>query len=297
MTWIKPAGTVPRMLAIARLPVRSVWEVREVRDIVVHSPDFRHWQAGVRYAAQLAANLHAGLVGLYVATACAPLAGPPQLVQEALAYAQDELQQAMLAGPAFATWAATLGVHRARWQVALGTAADALVQAGHWNDVVILQGHIPPASPGERPLLEVLLSGTPCILVPETGVSPGQVVRAVVAWDGSPASNRALHGALPLLIAADSVRLLGASPRYAHGCARFDPLDHLLRHGVRVTRLETVEGTGEAAGEQLLAYAAGDRADLLVLGASGCRRPGGCSFGATTRAVLTRSHLPLFLRH
>lgn len=285
------------MLATARLPVRSVCEVREVRDIVVHSPDFRHWQAGVRYAAELAADLHAGLVGLYAATACTSVAGPPQLVQEALAYAQDELQQAMLAGPAFASWAATLGVHQARWQVALGTVADALVQAGHWNDVVVLQGHATPASAEERPLLEVLLSGTSCILVPGTGVSPGQVMRAVVAWDGSPASNRALHGALPLLVAADSVRLLAAAPPYARGRTRFDPLDHLRRHGVRVTRMETLEETGEAAGEQLLACAAGDRADLLVLGASGCRRPGGCSFGATTRAVLTRSHLPLFLRH
>lgn len=268
-----------------------------MRDIVVHSPDFRHWPASVRYAAQLAADTHAGLTGLYVAAPTSPVAGPPQLVQEALAYAQDELQQAMLAGPAFAAWASTLGVHDARWQVALGPTAEALVLAGHWNDLVVLQGNVPPGSVEERPVLETLLSGVACILVPASGFSLGRVTRAVVAWDGSPASNRALHGALPLLAAAASVSLLQPPPERRSGSARFDPVSHLRAHGVTVASVETVAEADQAAGEHLLASAADERADLLVLGASGCRRPGGCSFGATTRAVLSRSHLPLFLRH
>ncbi|WP_017464144.1 universal stress protein [Dyella ginsengisoli] len=268
-----------------------------MRDIVVHSPDFRHWPAAVRYAAQLAADTHAGLTGLYVAAPSPSLSGPPQLMQEVLAYAQDELQQAMLAGPAFATWAATLGVREARWQVAQGPAADALVLAGQWSDVVILQGNVPPCSIEERPVLETLLSGVACILVPSAGFSPGRVARAVVAWDGSPASNRALHGALPLLVAATTVALLQPPPERRSAPPLFDPAAHLRAHGVNVTRLQTVTEADEDTGEQLLAIAADERADLLVLGASGCRRPGGCSFGATTRVVLSRSHLPLYLRH
>lgn len=270
---------------------------RDVRDIVVHSPDFRHWQAGVRYAAQLAADTRAGLVGLYVATPIAPLAGPPQLVQEAVAYAQDELQQAMLAGPAFTAWATTLGVREARWQVALGPLADAMVLAGHWNDVVVMHGNAPPCSVEERPILETLLSGAPCLLVPPAGHAPGRVLRAVVAWDGSAAANRALHAALPLLAGATSVCLLQAATPRRSSYPALDPLAHLRDRGVTVTRVDTIAESGEAAGECLLANAAEERADLLVLGAAGCRRPGGCSFGMTTRTVLTRSHLPLFLRH
>ncbi len=268
-----------------------------MRDIVVHSPDFRQWQASVRYAAQLAADTRAGLTGLYVTAPIPSQAGPPQLVQETLAYAQDELQAAMLAGPAFAAWAAAHGVRDARWQVALGSMAEALVLAGHWHDVVVLQGNVSPCSADERPVLEALLSGVACILVPRTGFTPGRVTRAVVAWDGSPAANRALHGALPLLAAANAVALLQPPLAQGRGDSPFDPLAHLRSRGVTVTSVETVDETGENAAEHLLFAAAEAHADLLVLGASGCRRPGGCSFGATTRAVLSRSHLPLFLRH
>ncbi|AND68487.1 hypothetical protein ATSB10_10330 [Dyella thiooxydans] len=268
-----------------------------MRDIVVHSPDFRHWPATVRYAAQLAADTRAGLTGLYIAAPTVALPGPPQLAQEALAYAQDELQQAVLAGPAFAAWATTLGVREARWQVAQGPAADALVLAGQWNDVVILQGNVPPCSVDERLVLETLLSGVGCILVPSAGFSPGRVARAVVAWDSSLASHRALHGALPLLVDATAVALLQPPPERRPGRPLFDPASHLRSRGVNVTRIETVGEADEDAGEHLLAIAAEERADLLVLGASGCRRPGGCSFGATTRVVLSRSHLPLYLRH
>jgi len=272
-------------------------ERQSVRDIVVHSPDFRHWQASVRYAAQLAADTRAGLTGLYVTAPIPPQAGPPQLAQEALAYAQDELQSAMLAGPAFASWAAGLGVRDARWQVALGPAAEALVLAGHWHDLVVLQGNVPPCSIQERPVLELLLSGVACILVPASGYAPGRVARAVVAWDGSPGANRALHGALPLLATASAVALLVAPPKKRGDRPALDPLVHLRTRGVNVTSVETVAESGEEAGEHLLASAAEEHADLLVLGASGCRRPGGCSFGATTRVVLSRGHLPVYLRH
>lgn len=285
------------MLETVRLMALPGTGRHDVRDIVVHSPDFRHWPASVRYAAQLAADTRAGLTGLYVAAPTTPLAGPPHLVQEALAYAQDELQQAMLAGPAFASWAATLGVRDARWQVALGAVAEALVLAGHWHDVVVMKGNVPPGSIEERPLLETLLSGVACILVPAAAFSPGRVAHAVVAWDGSPASNRALHGALPLLAAADSVSLLQPPPGPQPRRPLFDPLAHLRARGVAVAHVEVVPESGESAGEHLLASAADEHADLLVLGANGCRRPGGCSFGATTRAVLSQSHLPLFLRH
>ena len=73
-----------------------------MRDIAVHSPGYRTWHGSVRYAAQLAASMQAALTGLFVAPRAAPAAGPARLLAERVAYAQDDLQQAMLAGRDFA---------------------------------------------------------------------------------------------------------------------------------------------------------------------------------------------------
>ena len=268
-----------------------------VRDIVVHSLDFRHWRVGVRYAAQLAAWVQASLTGLYVAAPPGPVAGPQALIEEATAYAQDELHQAMLAGPRFVEWASQLGVHESRWQVAVGSAADALVLAAHWSDLVVQEGHALPASAAERVLCEVLLSGAACLVVPPDGMMPGRVTHALVTSNDTLASNRAMHDALPLLQAAESVTLLLARGEKPPGRASHDVPAHLRARGVPVTDVETLAETDEGVGENLLAFAADRRADLLVLGASGNRRPGGCCFGATTGAVLAHSPVPVFLRH
>lgn len=268
-----------------------------MRDIVVHSPGFRTWHASVRYAAQLAASTRAALTGLYITARSASTPGPSLLVEELTAYAHEELHQAVLAGRRFAEWAAQLGVHEAHWQVAIGPIADALIMAGNWNDVVVLQIDAPASGASERQVCEVLLSGAACIAVPEASSVPGRVVCAVVAWNDSAASNRALHAALPLLRAAESVILLQSGSKQTQHRAGPDALSHLRAHGVHVTSVNTVAATGESAGEQLLTWAADQRADLLVMGASGRRRLGDRCLGSTTHAVLSQSRVPVFFKH
>jgi len=119
----------------------------------------------------------------------------------------------------------------------------------------------------------------------------------VVAWNGTAASNRALHGALPLLRAAKAVTLLQpprGDRRTADG--QVDALPHLRAHGVSVVDVATVDGADEAASGQLLAHVADQRADLLVMGASGRHRLGERWLGPTTRGVLSQSRVPVFLR-
>ena len=139
--------------------------MRFVCDIVVHSPDFRNWHACVRYAAQLAASMHGSLTGLYVSPRSEPSPGPPLLADEVHAYAQDEIQCAIRADLDFAAWAVRMGVPDARWQVAIGPVADALVLAGHWNDIVVVGANASPAGSGERLFCELLLSGVACMAV------------------------------------------------------------------------------------------------------------------------------------
>lgn len=267
-----------------------------MRDIVAHSPGYFSWQGSVRYAAQLAAAMQASLTGLFVTPRSAPVPGPPRLAVEMAAYVYDELQQAVIAGRDFAAWAARLGVVDANWQVAIGEASDALSLAGNWHDLLVLQGNDSASGPQERLICEVLLSGAPCIVVPHANVAPGRMVHVVVAWDGSPASSRALHAALPLLRSAQVVSLAQPARGQASGRAA-DALSHLRAHGVPVAAMETVAGTDEEASDQLLTYANDTRADLIVMGANGRRRLGRQSLGPTTSAVLTQTRLPVFLKN
>jgi nucleotide-binding universal stress UspA family protein len=266
-----------------------------VRDIAVHSPGYRTWHGSVRYAAQLAASMQAALTGLFVAPRTAPAPGPPRLAAEVVAYAQDDLQQAMLAGRDFAAWASQLGVSDTFWQVAIGQPPDVLAMIGDWHDLVVLQGHASPGLASERLICEVLLSGTACIVVPEASIAPGGPVHAMVAWNGTAASTRALHAALPLLRAAEEVSLLQQSAEHGGG-AGSGALAHLRAHNVPVRAVETVAGSDEAASEHLLDYAGDTRADLIVMGASGGRRSGERCLGPTTSSLLARSRLPVFLR-
>lgn len=267
-----------------------------MHDIVAHSPGYVSWRGNVRYAAQLAAAMQASLTGLFVTPRATPVPGPPKLVAEMEAYVHDELQQAMTAGRDFAAWAAQLGVPDTHWQVAIGRASDALAMAGDCHDWVVLQGNASPDGPEERLVCDVLLSGATCIVVPQTNVAPGRVVHAMVAWDGSPASSRALHAALPLLRSAQVVSLLqpdmGWAPR-----RRTDALLHLKSHGIPVAAVETITGVDEVASEQVLNYANDTRADLIVMGANGRRRLGVRCLGPTTSAMLAQSRLPIFLKN
>lgn len=266
-----------------------------MRDIVVHSPGHRTWNGSVRYAAQLAASMHAALTGLFVAPCQAPVIGPAKLVAEVAAYAQDDLHQAMLAGRDFQAWANQLGVRRTFWQVAIGQHPDdALARIGDWHDLVVLRSNPLPGLSAEHVIGGVLSSGAACIVVPEANVAHG-CVHVMVAWDGSAASSRVLHAALPLLRTAQTVSLLQPKTERGGG-RRSDAYEHLRLHGIRISAVETV-ATGDAAvSDHVLAYADDTRADLVVMGTSGAQRPGGRCLGPVTNGLLTRGRLPVFLK-
>jgi len=275
-----------------------------VRDILVYCDDCRSWSPTVRYAAELAATLDASLTGLHVGTRV-PLHTPPgmprPLLAEFIAYVQDDIQAAMIAGTRFAEWAHQFGVKSTAWQVALGDAADILCAAGNWNDVLVVErggGRI------EEPLAlisEVLLSGLACLVVPEMTYAVGRLERVAVAWNGSAASTRALHAAMPLLRrAAHVILLLAAQPERMQGEATcepaFDPRAYLRARDIEV-KTESIEANEDEAGDTLLTVASRNRADLLVMGAFSKRRFNEWTLGGTTRHVLQYASLPLFMAH
>ena len=144
---------------------------------------------------------------------------------------------------------------------------------------------------------ETLLSGFACIVVPEATYAIGRLERIAVAYDGSPASIRALHEALPLLSKATHVVLLcGSWPvEQPDGGPAFDPQRHLAMHGIAVEREDLDVGADEAA-DALLEAASRHRVDLVVAGAPGKSRFGDVHLDPIPRYLLQYASIPLYLK-
>jgi nucleotide-binding universal stress UspA family protein len=276
-----------------------------MRDVLTYCSDFRQWNACAGYAAELATTLGASLTGLHAGQPLPvmPAAGNVASgLAEWMAEATNEVHCAMLAGREFAAWARGQGVDQTHWQVALGDPRDVLEAAAATADLVVLGRPAQiDAGPMAALLRSVLLSGQPCIVVPLTSGVMGRLERIVVAWDGSAASTRSLHAAIPLLRKADDVWLLRAAhPHESEQIVAlqppFDPLAHLHNHGIEASQ-QIVATHGSAAGQALLAAASLHRADLLIAGASGKARRSEARLGDTTDYLLQHATLPLFLRH
>jgi nucleotide-binding universal stress UspA family protein len=122
---------------------------------------------------------------------------------------------------------------------------------------------------------------------------------AVAGWDGSLQALRALTAALPLLRAADTVKLALVNPNTLselHGeQPGADMALYLARHGVQVEVV--VEHTGSTTGTALLDLARDCGAGLVVCGAYGHSRYREWVLGGVTRELLARCRVPLLIAH
>ena len=271
-----------------------------MQDILAYCADIHAWSPSARYAAELAAAVDASLTGIHVAPRLplrTPGGMPASIGAELIAYAQDEVQAAMLAGPRFAAWARQFGVQRTQWHVALGDAVDILSVAANWGDAVVFERQNTETERSIELISETLLSGFACIVVPEATYAIGRLERIAVAYDGSCASIRALHDALPLLSKAAHVVLLrGNWPAdRPDGVRAFDPKHHFARHGIAIESEDLAAGADEA-GDALLEAASRHRVDLVVAGAPGKSRFGDVHLDPIPRYLLQYAGVPLYLK-
>jgi nucleotide-binding universal stress UspA family protein len=124
--------------------------------------------------------------------------------------------------------------------------------------------------------------------------------RVLIAWDGSREASRAVPDALPLLRLAEEVVVLIVDA--AKLGPRFGPrpgvgiLTHLGRHEV-VARVKAVESGGAAIAGLILAQAAEESADLVVMGGYGHSRLREMILGGATRHMLERMSMPVLFAH
>ncbi len=285
----------------------------DISSVLVHVEESRHCPARVRFAAELAHRCHAGLTGLAVLPAAAPL--PPGVPGEGIA-----------------TWDAALACHRqfviarveehfaglrrempgARCQTeeapGPGKIAPVIIRQSRRADLVVLGQNtadmVGPDGAGAMAQDVMLACGRPVLLVPHEGQFAGVSKRPLIAWNESREAARAVQDALPLLRYADTVYLLevgDADAAPAEMARRRTALAGIARYLEAHALLVAVEylpaPRGKDPGDLIMARATERGADLLVMGGHGHARLRDSAPGDVTGTILSSMTLPVLMSH
>jgi nucleotide-binding universal stress UspA family protein len=188
------------------------------------------------------------------------------------------------------------------WVEELGMADNRMLHHAALTDLAIV-GASPPegGARGPSPLAGILAvhCKAPIMVVPDQTKGLDLSSPAVVAWNGSLESSRALRAALPLLQKAAAVHLVSVNGPHEDDEPELPPLagaQYLARHGIECELAELPRGT-LAVHEVLRGAAAARGAGLLVMGAYGRPRLVETLFGGVSRAMLTNPDLPILMAH
>jgi nucleotide-binding universal stress UspA family protein len=185
-------------------------------------------------------------------------------------------------------------------------ADSAITEARSAELVITSQIDYGPDGSIERDLVVRLImeSGRPVLVIPKTGhFAPrgeGIAEKAIVGFNGTRESARAMFDALPLLRLVKETRLVWVDPYKQSGEAGEIPgaeeATVLSRHGIKAIA-EPMMTTGRNAGEALLMRANDLGADLLVMGGYAHSRMSEFVFGGATRHVLEHMKIPVLMSH
>lgn len=145
-----------------------------------------------------------------------------------------------------------------------------------------------------------LQSGRPTMIVPVSGRFGGVGKRITLAWNGTRESARAAFDAIPLMKAADNVRVIWLNPskdRSGPGdLPTVEIATTLARHGIKC-EAASVQSGDLSVGDALLSGLTDDGTDLLVMGAYGHSRMRELVFGGATRHILGHMTIPVLMSH
>jgi nucleotide-binding universal stress UspA family protein len=178
--------------------------------------------------------------------------------------------------------------------------ADAALPVARTGDAFVA---VRPNGRANEPqdLVENLLYGTGrhLFLVPEDWKDLTPLDNAIVAWNGSRESARALAESLPYLHQASKVGVLvveGEHQTETDALKANDAVLHLRHHGIGAVKYRAFGEEDETA-DVLIAECHALGANLLVMGSYGHSRLHDLLPGSTTSRILRRSPIPLLIAH
>jgi nucleotide-binding universal stress UspA family protein len=275
------------------------------KTVLVHADLSRHAPARIGLAAAICAEHGAHLVGAAmtgVSRAVFPdgcNARPGTLLA---GYVDPLMHSARQALAHFEEIARLRGVsHETR--LVSDQAPDALALLARFADLVVVSqddpdeslGYLPPAL--RMPDYVVVNAARPVLVVPRAGVAPAPPRRVLLCWNGSREAAVAMAAAVPLLQRATHVSLAVLTPVFPDAAANpvelEDALAFLGRHAVRAT--PSLRDPGGDTGHAILALAAEEDCDLVVMGCFGHSRFQELLLGGASRTVLQEAALPVLM--
>ncbi len=281
------------------LPVKLI-EMSGIASVLVFLDGDGGKRTGVRLAADAARRQQASLHAVYLETR------PPGLA------ADQRPDDGVARGPAgeaekVARTAAKKSGVPLEWEIVAGERARitrAVIDRAQTADLIVVDWGTLLESGGNW-AVELfaqlpLLSGRPTLFVPERHRAESFGECALVAWNASRESARAVNDALPFLELARDVMVLGVETEKDQQLAEpgGEPrlAAYLSRHGIRV-RLCKSYVVGADAGETIALRARELDTDLLVMGARGHGRLGHVVLGPATRYLLENMPVPVLMSH
>lgn len=280
------------------------------KTIVVHVDGSAAQDARLRAGAQLATQCNAHLIGSastgiswFDYSLLVSSMGAPMLPEADFNGVRDAVRARL---EEFALAATRLGVESVDTHMLEEDTRYAMLLESRYCDLVVVSRDSQPIAMAAintnvRGLPEyIAMQGArPVLVVPPDWRDTPLATTVVVGWDGSLQAQRAIHGALPLLEQASSVKLALINPESLaplHGDEPgADMARYLARHGAKVEVV--VEHTRSGTGEALAALAQSQQASLLVTGAFGHSRYRELVLGGVTRVLLERSNIALMIAH
>jgi nucleotide-binding universal stress UspA family protein len=278
----------------------------EYKTIVVHLDNGARSAMRLDLALGCAQTFNAHLVGLF---ALSEPRYPSYALAEAGAAVEEaarriRAESARKAEAAFRSAVQRAGRSEVEWRTSTADALEATALSARYADLVVVGQYDDNAKtdPGVAPnfVEELVLSvGRPVLVVPYAGKFQSMGKRALVAWNASRESARAVHDALPFLQKADQVQVVAFNPEKGseHGDVPGADIGLMLaRHGVRVQAAQQ-HAEGLDVGSQILSRAADVDADLIVMGAYGHSRMRELVLGGATRTIVEAMTVPVLLSH
>lgn len=185
------------------------------------------------------------------------------------------------------------------WSSHDGDVAQTLAAAAKLSDLVIVSQFDGSGDGLTKPLpiVDDIAVHSPCpVLVVPTGVNQFKVGEgAVIGWNASPESARAVRAAIPLLRDAAFVHIASVGED-GEDYPQTDANLYLSRHGI-ASDMHQISGSDRNAAKLLHELALAKQANLLVTGAYGRSRFRETLLGGATRSLLHSSKVPLLLMH
>lgn len=275
------------------------------RNLLVEIDDNDTSQKRIDYAIKLAGRFGAHLTGLYMIRSFTP---PPAvgayLTREVEAQIHEgETERAEAALDRFRSSAER---HDVDFETRIDRGphhehATILSMHGRYADLVIVGQQDPnDLLSSLDPSDVVLASGAPLVIVPHIGAPATIAEKAMIAWNASKESARAVRDAIPLLEQAKAADVVCFRPTHtATGHGELPGADisaHLSRHGIDVD-VQILEGSEIDVGNALLSHLADRSSDFLVMGGYGHSRLREAVLGGATRTILQSMTVPVLMAH